>query len=146
MHLPGWTILLASCMLASIPSDGRAQGTSRNGARSTRSGVYSAEQAARGRDVYAGLCTGCHNAGSHVGELFRKQWDGRQVSDLFGYMREQMPKNDPGSLTRRQYSQVIAYLLSLNGMPVGREELPADSLALSRIRIEMAPALPARNP
>jgi hypothetical protein len=53
-----------------------------------------------------------------------------------------MPKNDPGSLADEDYVDAIAYLLRLNGMPVGTRELPADSLALTRIRIDSSLAAP----
>jgi hypothetical protein len=48
-----------------------------------------------------------------------------------------MPKNDPASLTPGEYAQVVAYLLKINDVPAGESELPADSDALKKIRIEM---------
>ena len=53
--------------------------------RTTQTGVYSAEQAARGEDVYAGMCKSCHAAATHTGVAFEKSWDGRSLSELFGY-------------------------------------------------------------
>jgi alcohol dehydrogenase (cytochrome c) len=47
-----------------------------------------------------------------------------------------MPKSDPGSLSPGEYARVLAYLLSLNGMPVGKDELPTDANGLKRIRID----------
>jgi hypothetical protein len=47
-----------------------------------------------------------------------------------------MPKNQPGSLTQREYARVVAYLLMMNGMPPGSDELPTDSTALRQVRIE----------
>ncbi|MBK6489381.1 MAG: hypothetical protein IPF98_21575 [Gemmatimonadetes bacterium] len=47
-----------------------------------------------------------------------------------------MPKNSPGSLTGEEYAAVTAYILMLNGYPSGDEELPYDSSATRRIRIE----------
>jgi S-disulfanyl-L-cysteine oxidoreductase SoxD len=47
-----------------------------------------------------------------------------------------MPKNEPGSLAPEEYADVLAYLLQLNGMPAGERDLPADSTALKRIRID----------
>ena len=49
-----------------------------------------------------------------------------------------MPKNDPGILTPREYADLSAYLLMLNGMPAGSAELPADAAALEKIRIDTA--------
>ncbi len=47
-----------------------------------------------------------------------------------------MPKNYPGSLSEQEYVDVMSYLLSMNGMPAGAAELPSDSLALTRIKID----------
>jgi mono/diheme cytochrome c family protein len=104
--------------------------------RTTQTGVYSAEQAARGEDVYAGMCKSCHTAASHTGVAFQKSWDGHSLLDLFGYISTKMPKNEPGSLAPEEYADVLAYLLKLNQMPVGKTELPPDTTALGRIRIE----------
>jgi len=106
--------------------------------RSTQAGVYSAEQAARGQDVYAGMCKSCHTAASHTGIAFQKSWEGRPLSELFGYISTKMPKNEPGSLAAEEYADVLAYLLKLNQMPVGTTELPADTTLLGTIRIETA--------
>jgi mono/diheme cytochrome c family protein len=104
--------------------------------RTTQTGVYSAEQAARGEDVYAGMCKSCHAAATHTGVAFEKSWDGRSLSELFGYISTKMPKNEPGSLAPEEYADVLAYLLKLNQMPVGKTELPPDTIVLGRIRIE----------
>lgn len=108
--------------------------------RSTLAGVYSAQQATRGRDVYAGMCRSCHTAESHTGVTFHKTWDGRPLSELFGYISTKMPKNEPGSLAPEEYADLLAYLLKMNQMPVGPVELPADTTVLRAIRIEARPA------
>src|SRR3954470_16736965 len=107
--------------------------------RTTRMGVYSAEQAARGEDVYAGMCKSCHAAASHTGVAFQKSWDGRSLLELFGYISTKMPKNEPGSLAPEEYADVLAYLLKLNEMPEGAVELPADTTVLGAIRIDTRP-------
>jgi mono/diheme cytochrome c family protein len=117
--------------LFTIPSTGLAAQS-----RTTQTGVYSAEQAARGEDIYAGMCKSCHAAVSHTGVAFQKSWDGRSLSELFGYISTRMPKNEPGSLAPEEYADVLAYLLELNQMPVGKTELPPDTTVLGRIRIE----------
>ena len=108
-------------------------------ARSSRAGVYSESQALRGREVYELACASCHTAASHTGPVFAAKWEGRLLWELFRYVSEAMPKSEPGSLTRREYTRVTAYLLKMNGMPAGAEELSADSLALKKIRIELRP-------
>ena len=127
----GWTFILAACIVV-LPANAGSQ----NGQRSTGQGVYSREQWMRGRDVYAGLCQGCHPAATHVGPVFTTSWAGKKLADLFGYLRERMPKNDPGSLSEQDYVDVMSYMLRLNGMPAGSAELQPDSVALKSIRID----------
>jgi mono/diheme cytochrome c family protein len=104
---------------------------------STLDGVYTAEQAKRGRDVYFGNCRSCHTAATHTGATFAQSWQGKQLSDLFLYVATKMPKNDPGSLAPEDAADVVAYLLQLNAMPVGKAELPPDPDALAKYRIEV---------
>ncbi len=108
------------------------------GTRTTLVGVYTAEQAARGQDTYGALCRGCHTPASHTGTTFKNWWSGRLVSELFTYIGQKMPDNDPGSLAPEESADLVAYLLSLNAMPAGKDELPPDSAALSTIRIQAA--------
>ena len=127
--------------LAIASRDGLAQnGDSAAGsaARSTASGVYTAEQANRGRDTYAGVCTGCHTTASHTGGTFWEGYAGKRLSELFAFISERMPKSDPGSLPPEEYAALTAYILKLNGVPAGDVELPADSTVLKQIRIEPA--------
>ena len=130
-----WTFLLAGCILAALPNDAVAQHAAAT-ARSTQSGVYTAEQARRGRDVYAGMCQSCHTAASHTGAVFQSTWGGRPLSDLFAFIVLRMPKNEPGSLSQEEYADVLAYLLKMNQMPDGSTELASDTTALRTIRIE----------
>ena len=109
----------------------------------TRRGVYTAQQAARGRDIYFGNCRSCHTPESHTGATFTATWNKRSLAELYGFVRERMPKNDPGSLSDQEYADVLAYLLKLNKTPAGKSELPADSVAMQGIRIQLRKS-PAR--
>ena len=104
---------------------------------STLSGVYTDEQAARGKDVYVVSCKSCHTADTHTGETFAKWWKGKQLSELFNFVATRMPKNDPGSLAIEDVADVTAYLLKMNKMPVGPGELPPDADSLKKFRIEV---------
>jgi mono/diheme cytochrome c family protein len=104
---------------------------------STLDGVYTAEQAKRGKDVYFGNCRSCHSAATHTGATFAQWWQGKQLSDLFLYVATKMPKNDPGSLAPEDAADVVAYLLQLNAMPTGKAELLPDPDALAKYRIEV---------
>ena len=111
----------------------------------TRSGVYSEEQAARGRDMYLGFCKSCHSPESHTGATFRQWWAGRQLGDLYTFVSTRMPKNEPGSLAPSEYADVVAYLLKMNAMPAGQTELPPTVAELQKIRIVAAPAKSKRT-
>jgi S-disulfanyl-L-cysteine oxidoreductase SoxD len=106
---------------------------------STLDGVYTDEQASRGKDVYAGSCRSCHSPISHTGARFNKWWRGKPLSDLFTFVSTRMPKNDPGSLAPEDAADVVAYLLKMNAMPVGPAELPPDVDPLKKFRIEAKP-------
>jgi hypothetical protein len=52
-------------------------------------------------------------------------------------MRKTMPSDDPGNLSSRQYSDLVAYILSVNEFPAGQKELDREMASLDEIRIEM---------
>ena len=126
---------LPGVALAMFWAAGDAAAQTKTAARTTRSGVFSKAQAARGADVYAGYCKTCHTAQTHTGATFNANWKGRPLSELYVFMRDRMPKNDPASLSAEEYVDVLAYVLQMNRMPAGATELPPDSTLLSRIRI-----------
>ena len=107
------------------------------GVRSTLSGVYTVAQANRGEETYASICVSCHPFITYTGATFRQHWAGKTVFDLFDQVSQLMPKNEPGSLTPKEYADVIAFILQLNKMPPGKTELPIDAPSLRRIRIEL---------
>lgn len=132
-------MMLVACALAMPAASAAGQGAP-DSANSTRNGVYTAEQAATGKSLYAMHCMNCHTAVLHTGPEFAAKWEGRPFWDLFSYVRESMPKSEPGSLTPREYARVLAYMLQMNGLPSGTAILPTDSTALAHIRINFKPA------
>lgn len=143
-----WPVVICVA-LALAAGDARAQSkstaprsphASSAGGLTTLSGVYTDEQASRGKDVYAGACRSCHTPASHTGATFNKWWRGKQLSDLFGFISTNMPKNDPGSLAPEDAADVTAYLLKMNAMPAGPAELPPDIDSLKKFRIEAKPS------
>ena len=104
-------------------------------ARTTRDRIYTAEQAERGKEVYKKSCAPCHALDFYSGHTM-KSWDGGSLSDLYAAISTLMPQANPGSLKRREYLDILAYILSLNGMPAGGEELPAGAADLKPIRIK----------
>jgi mono/diheme cytochrome c family protein len=107
-------------------------------------GVYTKEQARRGQATYQETCLKCHGetlgggeGGPEVaGEEFRQKWNGKTAGDLFALIRKTMPADDPGSLSNREFSDLVAYILSVNEYPAGQKEMDRDLAALNEIRIE----------
>lgn len=123
---------------ASFTSTVAAQTVS-GGARSVMSGVYSAEQAERGRNAHAMNCTSCHDGEAYTGQSFVNAWRGRSAFDFFEQIRTTMPEDNPGFLKREEYLDVTAYILSLNGFPAGAQALPDDDEALKAVKIDSFP-------
>ncbi len=109
---------------------------------STAAGVYTAAQATRGQEIHGASCLSCHKPVETIGERFWNTIVGRPVAEFFGYLRSTMPQDNPGSLSGEDYAAVIAYIFSLNDLPLGETPLSADSVALSKITV--APLPPAR--
>jgi polar amino acid transport system substrate-binding protein len=135
MRWVGATVIAFAAAALSHPV--RAQSSTPQPSRSTASGVYTEEQAMRGRDTYQMQCKSCHTPASHTGATFASWWERKPLSDLYQFVTTRMPKNEPGSLQPDEYVDLIAYLLKLNDLPSGSEPLPADSVALKKIRIDV---------
>ncbi len=105
--------------------------------RSTLSGVFTTEQASRGRNQFLGQCKSCHAPESQTGANFARLWGGKPLLDFFKFVSEKMPENDPGTLAPETNIDIIAYVLQLNAMPTGSTELAADTTALRETRIEL---------
>jgi hypothetical protein len=130
-------VLLMGTVAARSASGAQSAPRPAAGARSTLSGVYTTAQATRGEVTYSNICVSCHPFITYTGATFRQHWLGKTVFDLYAQVSELMPKNEPGSLSPREYADVIAFILQLNKMPPGKTELPTDAASLRRIRIEL---------
>src|SRR5215470_6374124 len=110
--------------------------------RSVWDGIYTAEQAKRGQERYNAQCASCHGQMLEGGESapplaggeFLSNWNALTVGDLFDRTRSTMPQNKPGSLSREANAEVLAYILSVNQFPAGKEALAQSSEVLKEIR------------
>src|SRR4051794_39037615 len=76
-------------------------------AQVTSAGVYTDQQATRGRAVSDNLCLQCHGdslVGTEfgpplVGKTFDEDFDGMTLGDLFDLIQTTMPQSNPGSLS-----------------------------------------------
>jgi hypothetical protein len=94
-------------------------------------GVYTIEQAARGQSAYRDYCVACHEGIDQEGpdlkgSAFVDRWRGDELNVLFTQIRTNMPGNRPGGLSESTYIDILAFLLSANGLPAGRNELTAE--------------------
>jgi S-disulfanyl-L-cysteine oxidoreductase SoxD len=115
-------------------------------ATSVWDGVYTQEQANRGKALYGQQCASCHGStldGSGTapplaGADFKGNWNGQTVDDLFEKIQTSMPADQPGKLSREQNADILAFLFISNGFPAGQKDLPTDAAVLAKIHFEAA--------
>ena len=105
---------LALVALGAVPSHASA----------SRTAYYTATQASAGAKAYAADCASCH--GVHLEGVSAPALVGgggmaasESVADLYGFITEQMPAGNPGSLSSATYTSILAFLLEKNGHPAG---------------------------
>jgi mono/diheme cytochrome c family protein len=113
--------------------------------KSVWDGVYSEEQAARGKDEYEYNCGNCHihdlsgdsikDVPALAGSDFMAKWSGKSVKELLDYMATNMPQDSRGTLGGKTYADITAYVLKVNAFPAGAEAL-ADSPRLASTIVE----------
>jgi mono/diheme cytochrome c family protein len=112
--------------------------------RTVWDGVYTEEQARRGEAAFVQACSNCHGrtlegadmTPALTGGAFMANWDGLTVGDLFDRIRISMPADRPGSLSRQENVDVVAFILRFNQFPSGKEELPRDIQTLKQILVK----------
>jgi mono/diheme cytochrome c family protein len=115
--------------------------------RTVWDGVYNEEQAKRGNAVFLEQCSNCHGRDLEgadmtpalTGGAFTANWDGLTIGDLADRIRISMPLNSPGTLSRQQITDVVAYILRFNQFPAGKEELPREQPAQKQILFKARP-------
>jgi S-disulfanyl-L-cysteine oxidoreductase SoxD len=113
-------------------------------ARTVWDSVYSAVQATRGETAYVKACARCHRASLAGGDEsppltgggFLGNWNGLPLSDLQTRIRTTMPTDTVGIFDRQLVTDVIAYVLKVNGFPAGAVDLPPDTVALKEIVVQ----------
>ena len=115
----------------------------RQGRKTVWDGIYSEDQATRGKQLYVGNCSVCHQEGLQgadlapalKGDSFVLRWSDSSVDDMVTTISTSMPADAPGSLTAQQYLDIVTYLLQQNSFPAGKEEIKADPALLKTITI-----------
>jgi quinoprotein glucose dehydrogenase len=109
--------------------------------RSVWDGVYTKDQAERGKELYATHCLACHGeslegngpAKTLIGPEFAANWNGISMGDMLDRTRTSMPLGKPGTLSRQQVADLLAFVLSANTFPAGEYELPRQAEVLNQI-------------
>jgi mono/diheme cytochrome c family protein len=108
-------------------------------------GYYTKSQADAGKDVFQRVCAMCHGnqlqggAGPALaGKQFLTVSQFQEITAAYFYhfMSTHMPLTDPGSLTKTQYLDIMAYFLEINGYAAGSHTLTANDEELKAIKIE----------
>ncbi len=100
--------------------------------------AYATGQAEAGQQAFNAVCSGCHGATLQggvgpalVGPGFQATW--RNALALWNFVAQNMPLNNPGSLAREQYWDIVAFLLRRNG--VEPDERPLDEATAEEVRL-----------
>jgi cytochrome c len=109
-------------------------------ARAQTHAPFTQAQADNGALVYTQHCMYCHGqllAGHNgvpplIGSSFRKQFASAKA--IFDFVKVAMPASDPGVLTKQQYLNVTAYILSKNGQAPGKSPLTLSALGETKHR------------
>jgi len=111
-------------------------------AKTARDGVYADAQASRGEGLYGQQCASCHSmdlsgsgAPALAGTEFLGSWDKMPVADLVEKIVTSMPSSSPGSLSRDQATDLVAFILKSNKFPAGSDDLASDAATLKTINI-----------
>jgi len=110
--------------------------------RSVRDGVFSVAQVERGRDSFTWICMDCHEIEEFTGiGAYLEEMEGKNVWEVFEYIWAEMPEDNPASLEPSEYADILAYTLSVYGLPTGDTDMPIDRETLEKITITR-PELP----
>jgi mono/diheme cytochrome c family protein len=110
--------------------------------RTTWDGVYTEEQAKRGEALYGEHCVRCHGAtlqGNGEGALpltgstFGATWNGVTLGAMMERVRLSMPQDKPGTMSRQQIADLLAFILRANKFPAGDTELAKQTDILNAI-------------
>jgi len=114
------------------------------GATSIWKGVYTTAQAKLGQASYAKHCAECHGedlagdgfAPGLKGPEFMNNWNGLTVAELFDRIKVSMPPTNPNSVSVKDKTDIVAYILMEDGFPAGTTELPSTMEGLKALKFE----------
>jgi mono/diheme cytochrome c family protein len=135
---------IALCVAALVSSSITLHGQT----RTAREGVYGDAQARRGQEMFKERCAVCHGetlqgqlAPPLTGDEFLGVWGSQPLSALVSKIQNTMPANDPGTTTREQATDLVAYILQVGTFPAGKTDLAANDALLGQVLLA-PPAAP----
>ena len=142
-----WAVALGHAVAVRAQQTGPppATGSPLSSHASVWDGVFTDAQAKRGAAVFAENCARCHGnalegdgeeATPLAGGSFLSNWNGKTIGDIYERIRKTMPDKNPGTLTRQEDADVLAYVLSFNAFPAGKVELPIEVERLNLITFD----------
>jgi mono/diheme cytochrome c family protein len=108
--------------------------------RSLGDGVFTANQATQGKQLFAQECSMCHQPANYTGGNFAAKWGDGTLGDVYQDIALAMPPANAGGLTPATYASIVAFFASESGYPAGNEALPGDAAQLRSIAIGATPA------
>lgn len=105
---------------------------------SANDGVYTTEQAVKGKALYGQVCESCHQPSKFSGAEFARAFGEKPLSEIDAAMAE-MPMDNPGSLKREEIASLIAFFLEMNKYPAGQTPLNGEADALKAIMVTPRP-------
>ena len=118
--------------------------------------LYTEAQAQQGKPIFANSCAVCHgdnlqgkSGPAIAGSAFLKRtrtlnWS---IDNLRSVVENTMPRSNPGSLSKKQYADVLAYLLAANCYPAGNKKFPTkDSPELKKAELKPPKNVTPDNP
>ena len=113
--------------------------------RSVWDGIFTAEQAARGKISFAANCAVCHGADLAAlnrpplkGEQFLNHWMEGSLEALFGHVKAMPPGR--ANLGGATYVDLLAFLLEANLFPAGARELDTEAIPNIQVQGKTGPA------
>jgi mono/diheme cytochrome c family protein len=124
-----------------------ASGQSFQPFRTVWSGVYTKEEATRGKEQAAQICSRCHGvdlkggaARALTGSAFFDRWHDLKVLDAVAYIQSAMPHEHEVFVSADATREILAFIFQESGVPAGSEPMSKDLKTLDGILITRTPA------
>jgi mono/diheme cytochrome c family protein len=113
----------------------------------TDDGIYTTAQATHGAEIYKAKCALCHGsnmegigqAPSLLGDDFWSTYDDKPIQQFYDKIQKAMPADKPGSLSRPDAADVVAFIMSASKYPAGSAELPSEDDKLKTTQLPKPP-------